>query len=144
MAHPAKLAKAIEFHAQLTQAHEKAAALSAQLNQNVSRTFQVNTADTMKQAIEIGAALQKVACAERDCGSCYGINHTFSKSYDEMLHQHRLAFVDFERLSHELEANASPRLSDISALAADVERHLNLAEQAHQASFGLASLTNKY
>lgn len=140
MAHSPLLARALERHAGLTQAHEKAARTSALLNQYLSRVFHVDVAETQKQAINIGTALQRVARAERACGECYGVDHTFSKPYEEMLRNHRCAFMDFERLSHELETNLSPRCSDIAALAADIERHLNLAEEAHQSTFGIVSL----
>lgn len=138
------LAQALERHAGLTQAHEEAVRTSAQLNQHLSRVFQVDVAETQRQAINIGASLQKVARAERACGECYGVNHTFSKTYAEMLQHHRCAFIDFERLSHELETNLSPLCSDITALAADIERHLNLAEEAHQKTFGVVSLPKSH
>ncbi len=135
MAHSPLLAQALEHHAELTQAHEEAARISALLNKHLSQAFTIDLAETEKQAINIAAALQRVARAERACGLCEGINHTFSKTYAEMLEHHRLAFIDFERLSHELVSNLSPRCSDMAAFAADIERHLNLAEQAHQAIF---------
>ncbi len=34
-------------------------------------------------------------------------------------------------------------VSDIAALAADIERRLNLAEEAHERALGLVSLTNQ-
>lgn len=143
MAHSPLPARVLERHAELTQAHEEAARSSALLNKNLSGAFQVDVAETQKQAIKIGSALQAVARAERGCGACYGIDHTFSETYDKMLQHHRLAFLDFERLSHELETPPFPRSSDIAALAADIERHLNLAEEAHERTFGLVSLTNQ-
>lgn len=143
MAHSPLPARALEHHAELTQAHGEAARISALLNKNLLGAFRFDVAEIQRRAIEIGAALQTVASAERGCGACYGINHTFSKTYDEMLQHHRLAFLDFERLSHELEINPSPRSSDIAALAADIERHLNLAEEAHEGTFGLVSLANQ-
>ena len=142
MAHSPLPARALEHHAELTQAHEEAARISA-LKKQLLRAFQVDVAETQKQAIQTGAALQRVARAERGCGACCGMNHTFSKTYDEMLQHHRLAFLDFERLSHELETKSFPRSNDIAALAADIERHLNLAEEAHEGTFGLVSLTNQ-
>lgn len=144
MGHSVLLARALEHHAELTQAHEEAARVSALLNQHLSQVFQVDVVETQRQAINIGAALQRVARAERACGECYGVNHTFSERYGEMLQHHRCAFVDFERLSHELETNLSPRCSDIAALSADIERHLNLAEQAHQTTFGVVSLPSSH
>lgn len=136
MAHSPLLARSLEHHAELTLAHEEAAKTSALLKTYLSRAVQIDLTETKKQAINITAALQRVARAERACGLCDRVNHTFSKAYEEMLQHHRLAFMDFERLSHELETNPSPRCSDMAALAADVERHLSLAEQAHQAIFG--------
>ena len=138
------LARALERHAGLTQAHEEAVRTSAQLNQHLSRVFQVDVAETQRHAINIGTALQRVARAERACGECYGVNHNFSKAYGEMLQHHRCVFMDFERLSHELETNLSPRCSDIAALAADIERHLNLAEEAHHKTFGIVSLPKSH
>ena len=135
MARSPLLAQALEHHAELTQAHEEAARISALLNKHLSQAFQIDLSATKKQAINIAAALQEVARAERACGLCDRVNHTFSKTYDEMLEHHRLAFIDFERLSHELETNLTPRCSDMAAFAADIERHLKLAEQAHQAIF---------
>ncbi len=106
MAHPL-LARALEHHAEITEAHEKAARISALLGQHLSRVFQIDV-ETQRQAISIGAALQRVARAERACGECYEVNPIFSKTYREMLQHHRRAFVDFERLSHELETDLSP------------------------------------
>ncbi len=139
MAHSPLLARALEFHAELTQAHEEAARTSALLNKHLSRALELDRTETQKQAINIGTALQRVARAERAWR--YGVNHSFSKTYNEMLQHDRLAFIDFERLSHELGTNVSPRCSDIAALAADIEHHLNLAEQAHERTFGLVSVT---
>lgn len=42
MAHSPLLARALEHHAELTQAHEEAARISALLNQHLSRVFQVD------------------------------------------------------------------------------------------------------
>lgn len=143
MAHSPLLARALEYHSELTQAHEEAARTSALLSSYLSRSVPVDVAEVQKRAIDIASALQRVARAERACGLCRGINHVFSKAYGEMLQHHRVAFVDFERLSHELENNLSPCCSDIAALAADIERHLNLAEQAHAATLGVVSVANE-
>lgn len=143
MAQSPLLARALEFHSELTQAHEQAARISALLSNRLSPAVLFDVAEAQRQAIEIGTALQRVARAERACGLCHGINHSFSKAYGEMLQHHRLAFVDFERLSHELETNPCPRCSDIAALAADIEHHLNLAEHAHATTFGVVTLANE-
>ena len=128
--------KGFDAHAELTQAHDEAERQCALLHKRLSQVFHLDMANTQRQTIQIGSALQRVAHAERACGACYGRNHTFSKPYEQMLDHHRLAFVDFERLSRELETNLSPRCGDIAALAADIQHHLNLAEQAHQTSIG--------
>lgn len=134
-------------HAQLTQAHTDAVESSALLKTLLLYALPPEPVDAKKQAINLGAALERVACAERACGSCYGHDHTFSKAYEEMLENHRLAFVDFERLSCELASNPSPSCTDIAALAADIEHHLKLAEQGHKRAMGKCAVrrspTNK-
>ncbi len=123
-------------HTELTHAHKKAAEISALLQTLLLYVLPPEPVDAKKQAINLGAALERVACAERACGRCYGQDHTFSRPYGEMLYHHRLAFADFERLAGELGTNPSPRCSDLADLAGDIEHHLNLAEQAHKRAFG--------
>lgn len=132
--------EALDPHAELTQAHDEAARKSALLYENLAHIFQIDMADAQRQALQIGTALHKVACAERACGSCLGLDHTFDKPYQEMLKHHRLAFIGFERLSRELESNLSPRCSDLADLAADIKHHLNMAEQSHQKNIGATGL----
>lgn len=50
----------------------EAAKLARLLDEGLLRVFQIDVADTRKQAIQIGNALQKVANAERACGFCSG------------------------------------------------------------------------
>ena len=49
-----------------------------------------------------------------------------------MLEHQRLAYIHFERLSAELEENASPDRNNIIRLAAEIEHHIRLAELANQ------------
>lgn len=119
-------------HTALTRAHTDAAKLSALLKTHLLAVSSPNPAEIKERAIKIGTALARVARAERACGSCYGRDHEFSKSYEDMLLHHRRAFVDFERLSQELETSVSPRCGDIAALAGDIEHELNLAARAHK------------
>lgn len=137
---PAPATEALGPHAELKQAHDEAARQSALLHENLAHIFQIDMAEAQRQALQIGTALHKVAHAERACGSCFGLDHTFDKPYQEMLEHHRLAFIGFERLSRELESNLSPRCSDLADLAADIEHHLNLAERAHQENIGATGL----
>ncbi len=130
---------ALEPHLELTQAHHEAARLAALLHEGLVDVFQMDLANTRKRAIQIGRALERVAIAERACGSCGGENHTFAEPYQEMLEHHRLAFIDFVRLSQKLEGDPPPRCSEVATLAFDIERHLNTAEKAHQASIWPAS-----
>jgi hypothetical protein len=123
-------------HMALARAHTEASELSALLNTHLSSVSPPQSAEIKQRAIKIGTALARVARAERACGSCCGKDHEFSKSYEDMLQHHRRAFVDFERLSQELETSVSPRCSEIAALAGDIEHQLNLAAKAHKRASG--------
>lgn len=129
----------LDPHLELALAHHEAARTAALLHEHLARAFQIDLATTRKQAIQIGSALERVVIAERACGSCGGQNHTLTQPYQEMLENHRLAFIDFNRLSQELGCDLPPGCSEVAALASDIERHLNAAEKAHQASIWPAS-----
>lgn len=119
-------------HTALARAHTEAAELSALLKTHLLSLAPSDSAEIKQRAIKIATALARVARAERACGSCCGKDHEFSRAYEDMLEHHRHAFVDFERLSQELETSVSPRCGDIAALAGDIEHELNLAARAHK------------
>lgn len=127
-------------HLKLTEAHHEAARLTRLLHERLVSTFQIDLADTQKQAIQIDNALQRVANSERACGFSSGQDHTFANSYQAILEHHRLVYIDFERLSRELENNLAPRCSNITTLAADIDHHLDAAETAHRSSIWPTSL----
>jgi len=126
----------------LMQAQNEAARKSALPNKHLSPVFEIDVTDTQKQGRKIGAALERLARVQRASGSCCRLNHTLSKPHEEMLKRRWLDLINFQRLSHESEANLSPRCSDIAVLAADIERHLNLAEEAQQNKYWGRDLTN--
>lgn len=137
---PEPAGQTLDPHAELTQAHREAARAAAQLCETIARVFQIDVPDCRRKAIAIGGALERIARAERACDSCAGEDHVFVATYEKMLEQHRLAYIDFEQLSTKLENNPSLRCSDIAPLVADIERHINKAEEAHSAAMLEAAL----
>ena len=123
-----------EPHSELTQAHRMTAKLCGLLRQYLSEPTGYDNVEVDKQAIHLGAALLRVAWAERECGSCLGQNHFFTASYSTMLEEHRLAFMAFEQLSGKLESATAPPAAELAGLVGAIGRHLELAEQAHQSS----------
>lgn len=137
---PAPAKEAPDPHLKLTQAHHEAARLARLLHKRLVSTFQIDLADIQKQAIQIDNALRRVANSEWACGFSSGQDHTFANSYQAMLEHHRLAYIDFERLSRALENNLPPGCRDIAPLAADIDHHLDAAETARRASIWPTSL----
>ena len=126
-------------HHQLTEAHQEACRNAAALRGYLMSNFPADLATTKQLAIDLGAALEKMARAERDCGCCSGATHKFPECYQHMLDQHRLAYLDFEGLSKELENDIPFDWAYLSRLAADIEHHLCAAERVHQVSLATAA-----
>ncbi len=132
-----------EPHTELTQAHHAAARLCTLLQQDLSEPAGYDNVAVEKQAIHLGAALLRVAWAERECGSCFGQNHLFTASYASMLEEHRKAFTKFEKLSEKLESSAAPPAGELAELVSAISKHLELAEQAHQSSIAAPAAAYK-
>ncbi len=126
-------------HRQLTEAHRDACSKAGVLRQYLMNHFPAELAATQRLAIELGAALEKMARAERECSCCSGAKHVFPENYQHMLDQHRLAFLDFESLSREIENGLPFDWAYLSRLAADIEHHLCGAEQVHQETLTAAA-----
>ncbi len=126
-------------HRQLTEAHREACLKAGALREYVMNHFPAELATTQRFAIDLGTALEKIARAERDCGCCSTSTHLFPENYQHMLDQHRLAFLDFESLSREVEAGTPFDWAYLSRLAADIEHHLCGAEQVHQETLTAAA-----
>lgn len=126
-------------HEELTSAHEGGCQAAAALHESLVRYFQTDILTARRQAIKLGNELERVAAAERDCGRTSGLEQKFTKSYQAMLDQHRLAFLDFEQLSRELEKDLPPDFPFLARLVADIEHHLNAAERIHQECMAAAA-----
>jgi len=119
-------------HSNLTRAHHEAIRASRMLHASLSSLGTTGLLDLTTGSIGIARALQHVAKAERDCGLASGA-HFCGKLYQEMLRHQRLAYIQFELLSSELQDNPSFVFTDLLRSAADIEHHVEHAELAHQA-----------
>lgn len=126
-------------HEELTSAHEGGCQAAAALHESLVRYYQTDIVTARRQAIHLGSELERIAAAERDCGRTSGLEQKFTKSYQAMLDQHRLAFLDFEQLSRELEKDLPPEFPFLARLVADIEHHLNAAEHIHQECMAAAA-----
>ncbi len=126
-------------HRQLTEAHRRACRKAGELREYLMTHVPAELAVTQRLAIELGTALDTMARAERDCSCCSGAKHVFPENYQHMLDQHRLAFLDFEGLSREIENGLPFDWAYLSRLAADIEHHLCGAEQVHQETLASAA-----
>lgn len=126
-------------HHELTAAHKEACRKALELREYLINHFPADLAVTEQLAIDLGNELEKMARAERDCSCCSGPTHRFPEHYQHMLDEHRLAYVDFEGLSKELESDLPFDWAYLSRLAADIEHHLGTAERVHQESMVTAA-----
>lgn len=124
---------------ELTSAHEGGCQAAAALHESLVRYYQTDLNTARRQTIRLGRELERIAAAERDCGRTRGLEQKFTKSYQAMLDQHRLAFLDFEQLSRELEKDIPPEFPFLARLVADIEHHLNAAEHIHQECMAAAA-----
>ena len=130
---PLAAKQASDVHLNLTHTHYEAASLAHSLHKLLAPDSRPDLAETRKSAIRLGIALEGVAEAERACGPCLEQDHA-SQQYEQMLQQHRLGYLAFERLSTDLEDTLTLHWSDAASLAAEIGHHLDSAERAHQAS----------
>lgn len=117
-------------HFWLARAHQEAIRATRELYESLEPLV-VDVRAVCGKCIEVAKTLQAVANAERTRGLA-PVNQSLNKLYQEMLEHQRLAYIHFERLSAELEENASPGRNNIVRLAADIEHHIRLAELANQ------------
>lgn len=130
---PVSAKEASDVHLKLTHAHYEAAALARSLHKLLAPLSRSDLPETRRSAIQLGIALERVAEAERACGPCSEQDHAFQQ-YEQMLQQHRQAYLTFERLSTDLEESLTSHRSDDASLAAEISHHLDSAETAHQTS----------
>jgi hypothetical protein len=130
---PVAAKEASDLHLKLTHAHNEAAALAQSLHKLLVPVTPSDLPETRRSAIQLGIALERVAEAERACGPCSDQDHAFQQ-YEQMLQQHRQAYLTFERLSTDLEESLTSHRSDHASLAAEIGHHLDSAETAHQTS----------
>ncbi len=130
---PVSAKEASEVHLKLTHAHDEAATLARLLHKLLASVSRPDLAETRQSAIRLGISLAGLAEAERACGPCSEQDHAFQQ-YEQMLQQHRQAYLTFERLSTDLEDPLTSHYSDDASLAAEIGHHLDSAETAHQAS----------
>ncbi|MGB9120705.1 MAG: hypothetical protein WCE73_08805 [Candidatus Angelobacter sp.] len=130
---PVAAKEASDLHLKLPHAHYEAAALARSLHKLLASISRPDLAETRESAIRLGIALEGLAEAERACGPCSEQDHAFQQ-YEQMLQQHRQAFLAFERLSTDLEDTLASHYNDDALLAAEIGHHLDSAETAHQAS----------
>jgi hypothetical protein len=117
---------------ELARAHQEAIMATRELCESFDALIKVDLKAISVKCIDVARALQNVAETERNCG-LVPVNHSLGKLHQEMLEHQRLAYIDFEQLSAELEENASPVCNNLLRFAADIEHHIQLAELANQA-----------
>lgn len=130
---PVAAKEASNLHLKLTHAHYEAAVLARSLYKLLAPVSRPDLSEARRSAIQLGIALEGVAEAERACGPCSEQDHAFQQ-YEQMLEQHRQAYLTFERLSTDLEESLTSHWSDDALLAAEIGHHLDSAETTHQAS----------
>ena len=128
-------------HVDLARAHQEAIKATRKLYEAPEALIMVDLQVVCGKCIDVAKTLQRLAETERNSGLAPG-NLSLNKLYQEMLEHQRLAYIDFEQLSAELEENASPRCNDILRFAADIEHHIRLAELANQAILSERSQAN--
>lgn len=121
-----------DAHQRLTEAHCQAAALARSLQGWVTSSA-LDLAEARVKTIKLGLALDALAKAEHDCGPCSHQDHLLER-YQQMLEHHRQAYLRFEHLASEMEDYPSVCPVDAQDAAAEIVRHLNAAEESHQAS----------
>lgn len=118
-------------HVDLARVHQEAISAARVLCESLESLIKVDLKAICGKCIDVAQSLQNVAETERNSGLA-PVKHPLGKLYQEMLEQQRLAYIDFEQLSIELEENPSPGRNDIVRLAADIEHHIRFAELANQ------------
>ena len=130
---PVAAKQASDVHLKLAHAHYEAASLAQSLHKLLASTPRLDLVEARRSATQLGIAIEGVAEAERACGPCLEQDHA-SQQYEQMLQQHRLGYLAFERLSTDLEDTLTSHWSDAASLAAEIGHHLDSAERAHQSS----------